>query len=109
LPLTRSGDSGNASDSTRVNLSPGVQQIVLSPEIVPAPEFQSYHGSLRDPEAKIVCSGEHILPSPSAGLAITVQSAVLHSGNYFPQLEGLDRSGRYIRDGTYRFRVSITK
>jgi anti-sigma factor RsiW len=110
LPLTRGGNPSHADDVTRVNVpSAAAQQLVLSPELAPRPEFQSYRGRLTDEDGKVIWSAERILPSPVGGLAICLQFSVLHRGNYLLQLEGLERSGRYVPAATYRFRVSVQK
>lgn len=106
VPLTRGGDLDNPDAGTRVVVPrSGAPWIVLSLEMPPAPEFQSYRAQLSDASGKSIWSTADI-PSPAAGaLAISLRSSLLHDGKYVLTLDGVTRNGRSARAGTYLLRV----
>jgi hypothetical protein len=102
LPLTRGSE---AESTTRIAISPSSPTlIVLSLEMVPAPEFKSYGVQLMDQEGTVVWSVEKIDP-PTGSLAVALRGSLLRPGRYRLKLNGLLGNGRSAPAGTYRFEV----
>jgi hypothetical protein len=106
VPLTRSVDASDSAGATQVILPRAdTPAIILSLEMAPLPEFQSYRARLSDAAGNVVWSTTQIPPPPASALAISLRPNLLHPGNYALTLEGLTAGGRFVRAGSYRFEV----
>jgi Putative zinc-finger len=107
LSVTR----GDAQDSSQpveeITIPRSSKFIILSLELEPDPDIQSYRATLSTTGGRSVWSKSNLKPSSKDALALSLNSSLFKPDNYRLTLEGLAVGGRYVPVAQSAFRVLI--
>jgi hypothetical protein len=105
LSTVRSGSEGQSRPVNQIVLSGSPQWVVLSLELEPDPDLQSYRATLLTTENQHIWSASNLQPNSREGLALSLNSKLFKPGTYLLTLEGVTSQGRYVPVAKYPFRA----
>src|SRR5262245_43671607 len=103
LSIVRGGSAGQPVN--RISLPRSAPRIILSPELEPDPDLQSYRATLLTADGQRVWSASDLRLNSKDELNISLNTGLLKPGDYLLTLEGLARQGSYLPGGKYPFQV----
>jgi len=105
LTTARSAESDTSEPVNRITLPPGLSWVILSFGGKIDPGFRSLRASLKDSSGRVVWEQDALPAISQEPLSVALPSALLRSGVYVIDLQGLSSDGRYLAAGVYRLRV----
>ncbi len=103
LSIVRSGGIGQP--VYRIVLPPSAPRIILSLELEPDPDMQSYRGRLQTLDNRELWSASNLRPDSKDALRLGFNTELFKPGDYLITLEGLTAQGRYVPAVRYPFRA----
>ena len=104
LSTVRSGDAGRPVN--QIALPRSAPSIVLSLELEPDPDLQSYRATLQTSENRQVWRAGNLHPRSTNALNINLSTNMFTPGDYLLILEGLTKEGRYVPIARYSFHLT---
>ena len=104
LSTVRSGDAGRPVN--QIALPRSAPSIVLSLELEPDPNLQSYRATLQTSENRQVWRAGNLRARSRNALDINLSTNLFTPGDYLLILEGLTKEGRYVPVARYSFHLT---
>jgi hypothetical protein len=104
LSLARSGVAGQPVN--RITLPRSASRIILSPELEPDPDLQSYRATLLTADNRRVWSAANLHLNSKDALNLSLNTSLFKSGDYLLIIEGLTREGRSVSVAKYSFQAT---
>jgi hypothetical protein len=103
LSVARSGDAGPPVN--RISLPRSAPRIILSPELEPDPDLQSYRATLRTADNRRIWTASNLRFSSKDALNLGFNTNLFKPGDYLLILEGLTQQGSYVPVAKYLFQA----
>jgi hypothetical protein len=103
LSVTRSGGAGPSVN--RIFLPRSAPRIILSPELEPDPDLQSYRATLQTSDNRRIWSAGNLRLNSKDALNLSFNTSLFAPGDYLLILEGLTRRGSYAPVAKYPFQT----
>ncbi|MCI0390028.1 MAG: hypothetical protein MOB07_14860 [Acidobacteria bacterium] len=104
LSIVRSGGTGQPVN--RIVLPPSAPRIILSLEMEPDPDLQSYRATLQTADNRELWSESDLRLNSKDALRLDFNTEIFKPGDYLITLEGLTAQGRYVPAAKYSFRAA---
>lgn len=104
LSIVRSVGADPTQPVNQIKLSRPSPWIILSLELEPDPDIQSYRATLSTAGDQL-WSASNLQPNARDALDLSLNSSIFKPGNYQLALEGLTAQGRYVPVAKYSFRA----
>ena len=104
---TRSADPTQPSPKNEIVISRSSQLIVLSPEVDPDPDIQTYRGAITTDDNRPVWRGDKLQLNLKGTIELGFSARLFRPSGYLFTLEGLTKQGKYIHISKYPFTVTI--
>jgi hypothetical protein len=105
LSTVRSGGEGQSRPVNQIVLPRSPQWVILSLELEPDPDHQSYRATLLAADNQRIWSASNLQPNSKEALALSINTNLFKPGNHLLSLEGLTSQGRYVPVAKYPFRA----
>jgi hypothetical protein len=105
LNSVRSADPTQFAPVNQIFIPQSSQLIVLSPELEPDPEFQSYRAAITTADDRLIWRMDKLQLNPKGEIELGFSARLFKAGDYLLALEGINRQGRYVAIAKYPFRV----
>lgn len=103
LSVARSGGAGPPVN--RISLPRSAPRIILSPEMEPGPDLQSYRATLRTADNRTIWSASNLRLNSKDALNLSFNTSLFNPGDYLLTLEGLTQQGSYVPVAKYPFQT----
>jgi hypothetical protein len=103
LSIVRGGSAGQPVN--RISLPRSAPRIILSPELEPDPDLQSFRATLLTADGQRVWSASNLRLNTKDELNLSFNTSLFKPGDYLLTLEGLKQQGLYTPVGKYPFQV----
>lgn len=103
LSVARSGGAGPPVN--RISLPRSAPRIILSPEMEPDPDLQSYRATLRTAGNRSIWSASNLRLDSKDALNLSFNTSLFKPGDYLLTLEGLTQQGSYVPVAKYPFQA----
>jgi hypothetical protein len=107
LNATRGATQDSSQPVDQITIPRSSKFIILSLELEPDPDIQSYRATLSTAGGRSVWSRSNLKPSAKDALALSLKSSFFKPGDYRFTLEGLTAGGRYAPVAQFIFRALI--
>jgi hypothetical protein len=103
LSITRGGRSEQPIN--RITVPRSASRIILSPELEPDPDLQSYRATLQTTDNRRIWSESNLRLNSKYALNLNLSASLFQPGDYLLTLEGFTQQGHYAPVGKYLFQV----
>ncbi len=103
LSVARS--SGAGPPVNRISLPRSAPRIILSPEMEPDPDLQSYRATLLTADNRTIWSASNLRLNSKDALNLSFNTSLFNPGDYLLILEGLTQQGSYVPIAKYSFQT----
>jgi hypothetical protein len=107
LNITRGGAQDSSQTAEQITIPRSSKLIILSLELEPDADIQSYRATLSTAGGRSVWSESNLKPNSKDALALSLSSSLFKPDNYRLTLEGLTAGGRYVPVAQSTFRAQI--
>jgi hypothetical protein len=106
LAVVRGAGTEESSPANEITVSRRSPWVILSLDLEPDPQAQSYRAVILQQGKPINWQAENLKAGVKDTIAVSVRRDLLQSGNYALRLESCPRQGRCYPSATYAFRVA---
>jgi hypothetical protein len=107
LSVTRGDAQDSSQTAEQITIPRSSKFIILSLELEPDPDIQSYRATLTTTGGRSVWSKSNLKPSSKDALALSLNSSIFKPDDYRLTLEGLAAGGSYVPVAQSAFQVLI--